>query len=270
MTGRVFGDESRFDSLRGGPDSELRHLDLGGAAERALLQPRPGQHRRLGVPGQPAGVRGRAASTACWRPVACRCAARLAPGRAPSGPRCAGERRVAADGAADQAHQQALGQLLRGDAREGPGAAGAGARHHGGRGEARRRLRPPAGARARAWWTARGSRAATAPRRYSVVRLLSALVRAATATTSSWPRCRSPAATARSSRPDAQRARRAAAATRKTGTLSDVSALSGYCRGALRRHLRVLVPDERRVADQRAGASRTAWSRRSRPVRASC
>ena len=43
VTGRIYGDESRFDSLRGGPDSRLRRLDLGRPAQRALLQPRAGR-----------------------------------------------------------------------------------------------------------------------------------------------------------------------------------------------------------------------------------
>ena len=45
---------------------------------------------------------------------------------------------------------------------------------------------------------------------------------------------------------------------------SNVSALSGYCRARSGRHLRLLDPDERRVSGERPGRSRTGWRRRSR------
>ena len=96
-------------------------------------------------------------------------AVRLRPraGPTPGGRARARERRVAADGAADPAHQQAVGQLLRRDAAQGPRAPGRRARHH------RRAARGIAAAlRPRDWArapTARGRlgarRAATAPPR---------------------------------------------------------------------------------------------------------
>ena len=49
----------------------------------------------------------------------------------------------------------------------------------------------------------------------------------------------------------------------KTGTLSNVSALSGYCTRPLGRRLRLLDPDERRVSHRRPRSSRTGWLRRS-------
>ena len=95
----------------------------------------------------------------------------------------------------------------------------------------------------------RGNRASP----YRVVRLLGAMLGRDEATTPSWTRCRSPAATARSY--DRMRSGPARGRCRgKTGTLSDVSALSGLLRGALRRHLRVLDPDERHLPGQRARA----------------
>ena len=59
VTGRVYGDESAFDSLRGGPDSGYGVSHLGRPAERPLLQPRPVHRERPRLPGEPAGVRGR-------------------------------------------------------------------------------------------------------------------------------------------------------------------------------------------------------------------
>ena len=49
----------------------------------------------------------------------------------------------------------------------------------------------------------------------------------------------------------------------KTGTLSDVSALSGDCDARCGRHLRLLDPDERHLRPAPPAASRTGWPRRS-------
>ena len=57
VTGSVLGDESLFDSLRGGPDSGYGVSDVGRAAQRALLQPRPGARERERVPDAAARVR---------------------------------------------------------------------------------------------------------------------------------------------------------------------------------------------------------------------
>ena len=54
VTGRVYGDESKFDSLRGGPDSRYGISPYVGPAERPVLQPRPGHRERPRLPVQPA------------------------------------------------------------------------------------------------------------------------------------------------------------------------------------------------------------------------
>ena len=54
----------------------------------------------------------------------------------------------------------------------------------------------------------------------------------------------------------------------KTGTLHDVSALARLLRDARRRPGGVRVPDERRLSGPRQGASRTAWPARSRATTA--
>ena len=76
VTGRVYGDESAFDSLRGGPDSGYGVSPVGRAAERPLLQPRPLHRERPGLPGEPARVRGRPARR---RPGGARRRGRLRP-----------------------------------------------------------------------------------------------------------------------------------------------------------------------------------------------
>ena len=162
ITGRVYGDESAFDSLRGGPDSGYGVSPVGGAAQRALLQPRPLHRERPRLPGEPAGVCG------CppWRGPQGprRDGAPEAPRRAhASGRARARERRVATDGTADPAHQQAVRQLLRRDAAQGSRGPGRRGRHHG-RGSAG--SPPPTHvhwARAPRSWTAPGSHEATAP-----------------------------------------------------------------------------------------------------------
>ena len=230
VTGHVYGDESLFDSRRGGPGLRLPDVGLGRPAQRAQLQPRlrPGR-----LPLQPARIRGRAARQARSRREGIR---RARQARREGRPRRRGRAHGGplADRSArhDPQHEQGLRQLLRRDADEGP----RGERPARRAGPARRptrfpcRRRPPRRARSRAGapppplpgpatlpagtrvamrfarelrrprrgsWTAPGSRAATG---------LAALGRAAArracatapTTASSATRCRSPASTARS------------------------------------------------------------------------
>ena len=226
ITGRVYGDESAFDSLRGGPDS--------GYGVSPWVGPLSALSYNRGLFTE--GGRGYQASPPAFA------AARLDDG--PRGPRRDGaaeaprrahasgrararERRVAADGTADPAHQQAVGQLLRRDAAEGPRAPGRRGRHHG-RGRADRgRPRTLRWARAPRSWTAPGSSRGNRASPQSIVRLLTAIVRSddfdpfvdslpiAGQDGTLFDRMR--------------RGARAGAAAGKTGTLSNVSALSGYC-----------------------------------------
>ena len=113
-----------------GPDSRLPDLALRRPAQRPVLQPRPGQRERPRLPGQPARVRGRPARRGAG---AARHLGDAAP-RGPAGPPAdgarAGHRAVADDGAPGGAHQQAVGQLLRRDADQGPGRPGRRHGHH--------------------------------------------------------------------------------------------------------------------------------------------
>ena len=224
--GRVYGDESRFDSLRGGPDSgygtSIWVGPLSALSFNRGLANESGARSR-----QPAGLRGPQAGRRARGDAACACgcaARRSGTGRR----RRARERRLAADGAADRADQQAVGQLLRRDAAEGPGAAGQRPGHHPRRRPAVAGYARRLGSRARLW-TARGCRAATAPRRARswscstamlepTQRVLRRVLRLAR---HRGPRRHAP-------RPDAQRAG-ARALPRQDGHALDVSALSGYC-----------------------------------------
>ena len=129
VTGRIYGDESRFDSLRGGPDSRYGISPYVGPAERAVLQPWPGQRDRPRLPVQPARVRGRAAG--CGAGAEGHLGQGRAPGQAHARRRHAADQgRLADDGAAGGPDQQAVRQLLRRDAGQGPGAPGQRQGHH--------------------------------------------------------------------------------------------------------------------------------------------
>ena len=228
VTGRVYGDESRHDSLRGGPDSGYGVSIWVGPLSALVLQPRPRRRGRQRLPDQPARLRGgparRRARGARHRGAAQ--AARRA-GR-PAGSRCwpASTRRRWSASCADE---QAVRQLLRRAARQGPRDAGQRPRHHRRRGRAGRRLRAPAGrsgaARGRLGPLARQPRLAL-PRRPPADRH----GRGATSTTPCSPRCRSPAATARSTTAcaAARRARTAAPRPARCRT-------SARCRATARR-----------------------------------
>ena len=211
VTGRVFGDESRFDSLRGGPDSGYGTSIWVGPAERALLQPRPGQRAaarrsRRSPPAFAAAGWTRALEA---RGVPVRRAPRA--GRAPSGldvlasvesPPMARLVRLT-----NKPSDNFFAEMLV----EGPGAAGTRPRHHRGRRAARRRLRPPAGARARlvdGSGLSRGDRAS--PYRWCGCSARSSQ-RGRLRRLRGLAADRRPRRHAR--RPDAQRARRAVAAT---------------------------------------------------------
>ena len=227
VTGRVYGDESAFDSLRGGPDSGYGVSTWVGPLSALSFNRGLFTESGRGFQANPpafAAARLDDALEAPRHPGAAEAARRRSRPAERDRP---GERRLAADGAPDPADQQALGQLLRRDAAQGPRPPG------------RRRRAPPRAARASrpasraGWargprsWTAPASRAATAPRR--------------SASCGCSPRC------TRSddfdpfvdSLPIAgqdgtlfDRMRRGPARCRcrgKTGTLSNVSALSGYC-----------------------------------------
>ena len=250
VTGRVYGDESAFDSLRGGPDSGYGVSPWVGPLSALSYNRGLFTEGGRGFQAQPAGVRRRAARRGT-RGAGIRGAAEAPRGRDARRGARAGERRLAADGAADPAHQQAVGQLLRRDAPEGPGAPGRRGRHHGGR-RAGRGRRTPAG------WAPCHARGRLRP----VARQPRLALRASSG---SSPRCTGsddfdpfvdslPIAGQDGTLFD--RMRRGPAQLRcrgKTGTLSNVSALSGYCE-ARRRQLRLLDPDERRVSHRRAPA----------------
>ena len=228
VTGRVVGDESAFDSLRGGPESGFGvspwvgplsglSFNRGFADERG----RSWQLDRLAS--RPEGSMRRSRPAGSGPPEAAR-------RNDPRGRGHARERRLAADGPAREDHQQALGQLLRRDAAQGPRAPGERSRDYGGGGATGGRLRPQAGLRRPPSRRIRpltcGPRL-TAPDRPPARRGL---------------RARSGAVRRRLRRLAADRPgrdgtlvdrmRRGPARSRcrgKTGTLSNVSALSGYC-----------------------------------------
>ena len=164
ITGRVIGDESAFDSLRGPPSEGFRVTSEVGPAERADLQPRPHRQAPPLLPGQPGALR---------RP---RVRARAAPPRRRHRRRRAGRAHAAGGDRARRAQlahagragprdQPPVGQLQRRDADQGARRPSSARRH-----DARRRGRRAADdgglrAAARGSSTARASRAPTAPRR---------------------------------------------------------------------------------------------------------
>ena len=87
VTGRVYGDESKFDSLRGGPDSRYGISPYVGPAERPVLQPRPGHRERPRLPVQPAHLRRRAPGRRAGQGRASRSRALRAPSAPPAAPR---------------------------------------------------------------------------------------------------------------------------------------------------------------------------------------
>ena len=154
VSGRIFGDESRFDALRGGPDSRFRTSiwvgPLSALAYNRGLASESGRSFQTNPPRFAAGRLRRGARGARHprRP----CGERQ--GHARSGPH-ARRRRVSADVAPGPPDQQAIRQLLRRDAAEGPGELDRRPRHHLTRRPHRSRLRAqarrerPAGGRLR-------------------------------------------------------------------------------------------------------------------------
>ena len=119
VTGRVYGDESAFDSLRGGPDSgygvSIWVGPLSGLSYNRGLFTEGGRGFQANPPAF-AAARLDDALEARHIPVRLKPRAGAGPGR---GHR-PGERRLAAHVAADPAHEQAVRQLLRRDAAQGP------------------------------------------------------------------------------------------------------------------------------------------------------
>ena len=135
---------------------------------------------------------------------------------------------------------------------EGPGASQAAAGAPPARSAARRRASPAgSGAGARlvdGSGLSRGDRASP----YRVVRLLDARCTSATSADAFLDSLPIAGRDGTLVRPHARAAPARGRCRGKTGTLSNVSALSGYCEAARGRHLRLLDPDERRLPDRRA------------------
>ena len=243
VSGRVYGDESAFDSLRGGPDSGYGVSPWVGplsalAYNRGLFteggrgfQANPPAFAAarlddaLEAAGVPVRLRPRAGVDARRRPRAC-------------------DRRVAPDGASYPAHQQAVGQLLRRNAAEGPGVPGRRRRDHGRGGADRRRARARARrarhARGRLGPRARQPRLApqrrAAPERHLPQRRLRPVRRLAADRGPGRDPLR-PHATGTS----------ALALPRQDGHALQRERAIGLLRGPERRQLRLFDPDERRV-----------------------
>ena len=175
VTGRVYGDESAFDSLRGGPDSgygvSIWVGPLSGLSYNRGLFTEGGRGFQANPPAF-AAARLDDALEARHIPVRLKPRAGADPGR---GHR-PGERRLAArcrglirltNKPSDNFFAETLLKDLAHQA-GGVGTTARGARD-------RHPLRPHASARARGSWTARASRAATAPRPFSIVKLLTAM-----------------------------------------------------------------------------------------------
>ena len=234
------------------PRLRLRRLDLGRPAERASPSTAGSRPRRgSGFQSSPpafAAARLDAALEARGIRVRLKPRARAAPAGTPR----ARERRVAADGAAGAAHEQAVRQLLRRDAAQGPGAcrrAAVGTTKAGARagGRLRAPARRPRAARRRLGPLARQPRLAL-PRGAAAHRDDAA----ARSTTPSSTRCRSPAATARS-RTGCGAAPPAPLPRQDRHALGRERAVR-LLRGRSRRHLRLLDPDERRLPERRPRA----------------
>ena len=254
VTGRVYGDESAFDSLRGGPDSgygvSIWVGPLSGLCYNRGLFTEGGRGFQANPP---AFAAARLDDALEARHIgANEPPRRRDPGR---GDR-PGERRLAAHVAADPAHEQAVRQLLRRDAAQGPRTPGWRRRDDGARRPDCHRFRPTArrapAARGRLGAGPRQSRLAV-QHREAVDR---DALRASDARRSSSPR--SPIAGSDGTLFDRMRpVPPTGAAIGKTGTLSNVSALSGYCEAGERRQLRVLHPHERRLSQRAPAACRT-------------
>ena len=230
VDGRVYGDETFFDRRRGGPASGFGDLALRRAAVRAGLQPR-----------LPAAVRARLAEqpAAASPPSACgsRCGARRSTstrrGRAPAARRRTRPRSRPSSSPPlakhRAAHEPGVGQLLRRDAAEGPRRPVRRRRLDRGRRAGRARVRARGSASAPGSWTAPASHAATSSRRATSAACCSsaqrrAVVRLLLPLAAAGGQDRHARTSACAARPPSGRCRA------KTGTLSGVSALAGYCR----------------------------------------
>ena len=165
VSGRIIGDETAFDTRRGGPSSGYRTSGYVGPAQRrwpstAAWPPRaaaatsPG--RRCSPPRGWTPPWAAAAST--WR-------SRPAPATRPAGTTELAAEQSPGDVPPGHAHQPPVGQLLRRDAAQGHRPAGRRPRHHRRRRPRGDRCSPATWARGRGSPTARASAAATAPRR---------------------------------------------------------------------------------------------------------
>ena len=168
VTGSVDGDESYFDSLRGEPSSgyasdpflegNLSALAFNRGETGRATNPRTHTRRRRT---QRASCGRRCGRPAWW----CRATPGGGAATDPAGGDAARGGALADDRAAARLDAAAIGQLLRGDATQGPRGALWGRRHHSGGGA--RGARNARGARSCTprWSTARGSPAKTRPRR---------------------------------------------------------------------------------------------------------
>ena len=236
------------------PGLGLRHLDLGRPAERPGLQPRAGDESGRGFQTNPpvfAAARLDAALERAASPCGCKPRAGVTPAARRCWPASTRRRWRAWSGSPTSRPTTSSPRCCSRASPTRPAASAPPQR--GARLAARfaRRLGARARARGRLGPVARQPRLAL-PRGPAA----HARCRGATSSTPSSPRSRSPAATARSTA-DAPRAR-PRPLPRQDGHALERERAVGLLRGALRRHLRLLDPDERRVSQARRPADAVA------------